>query len=74
MHFRPISTDEFGDRTGKNERRSQKCGRSALRIIRYGRDLRRLVAIVGEEALTELDKKYLEFADEFERQIHLARR
>src|SRR5690606_37185062 len=33
----------------------------------YGRDLRRLVAIVGEEALTELDKRYLKFADEFER-------
>jgi V/A-type H+-transporting ATPase subunit B len=33
----------------------------------YGRDLRRLVAIVGEEALTELDKKYLKFADEFEK-------
>jgi len=35
----------------------------------YGRDLRRLVAIVGEEALTELDKKYLAFADEFERKF-----
>jgi V/A-type H+-transporting ATPase subunit B len=35
----------------------------------YGRDLRRLVSIVGEEALTELDKKYLKFADEFERQF-----
>jgi len=35
----------------------------------YGRDLRRLVAIVGEEALTELDKKYVEFADEFERRF-----
>ena len=34
----------------------------------YGRDLRRLVAIVGEEALTELDKKYLKFSDEFENQ------
>ncbi|MDD1717077.1 MAG: V-type ATP synthase subunit B [Methanoregulaceae archaeon] len=34
----------------------------------YGRDLRRLVAIVGEEALTELDKKYLKFSDEFEKQ------
>jgi len=30
----------------------------------YGRDLRRLVAIVGEEALTELDKVYLSFADD----------
>jgi V/A-type H+-transporting ATPase subunit B len=35
----------------------------------YGRDLRRLVAIVGEEALTELDKKYLTFADLFEKQF-----
>jgi len=33
----------------------------------YGRDLRRLVAIVGEEALTELDRKYLKFAEGFER-------
>jgi V/A-type H+-transporting ATPase subunit B len=35
----------------------------------YGRDLRRLVAIVGEEALTELDRKYLKFADLFEKQF-----
>ena len=35
----------------------------------YGRDLRRLVAIVGEEALTELDRAYLEFADRFERRF-----
>ncbi|NYT05024.1 MAG: V-type ATP synthase subunit B [Methanomicrobiales archaeon] len=35
----------------------------------YGRDLRKLVAIVGEEALTELDKKYLEFADAFEQRF-----
>lgn len=31
-----------------------------------GCDLRDLVAVVGEEALTDRDKKYLEFADEFE--------
>ena len=35
----------------------------------YGRDLRRLVAIVGEEALTELDKLYLKFAEGFEKQF-----
>ncbi|AFD01066.1 A-type ATP synthase subunit B [Methanocella conradii HZ254] len=35
----------------------------------YGRDLRRLVAIVGEEALTELDRTYLKFADEFEKRF-----
>ncbi len=31
-----------------------------------GRDLRRLVAIVGEEALSEADRRYLKFADDFE--------
>ncbi|PKL59688.1 MAG: V-type ATP synthase subunit B [Methanomicrobiales archaeon HGW-Methanomicrobiales-4] len=35
----------------------------------YGRDLRRLVAIVGEEALTELDQKYLHFADLVEKKF-----
>jgi V/A-type H+-transporting ATPase subunit B len=34
-----------------------------------GRDLRRLVAIVGEEALSEVDRRYLRFADGFEAQI-----
>ncbi|MDI6655409.1 MAG: ATP synthase subunit B [Candidatus Hydrothermarchaeota archaeon] len=34
-----------------------------------GRDLRDLVAVVGEEALTEKDKKYLEFSDRFEREF-----
>lgn len=33
-----------------------------------GRDLRRLVSIIGEEALGETDRKYLEFADSFEQQ------
>jgi len=38
-----------------------------------GQDIRRLVAIIGEEALGELDRKYLQFADLFERQmIHQA--
>jgi V/A-type H+/Na+-transporting ATPase subunit B len=31
-----------------------------------GRDLRSLSAVVGEEALTESDRKFLKFADEFE--------
>ena len=34
-----------------------------------GRDLRGLVAIVGEEALSERDKKYLKFAEEFEKKF-----
>jgi V/A-type H+/Na+-transporting ATPase subunit B len=34
-----------------------------------GRDLRRLVAIVGEEALSDTDRRYLRFADDFEKTI-----
>jgi V/A-type H+-transporting ATPase subunit B len=34
-----------------------------------GRDLRRLVAIVGEEALSDTDRRYLHFADAFEAQV-----
>lgn len=34
-----------------------------------GQDIRRLVAIVGEEALSDMDKKYLAFAEAFERQL-----
>ncbi len=32
-----------------------------------GRDVRRLSAIVGEDSLSELDRMYLKFSDEFER-------
>ncbi|MEM2907233.1 MAG: V-type ATP synthase subunit B, partial [Candidatus Odinarchaeota archaeon] len=34
-----------------------------------GCDLRDLVAVVGEEALTDRDKLYLKFADDFEKQF-----
>ena len=34
-----------------------------------GRDLRKLVAIVGEEALSDVDRAYLRFADQFEDRI-----
>jgi len=34
-----------------------------------GRDIRRLVAIVGEDALTDLDKKYLRFSERFEKEM-----
>ncbi|MEK6808185.1 MAG: hypothetical protein AABY14_00695, partial [Nanoarchaeota archaeon] len=34
-----------------------------------GRDLRGLVAIVGEEALSERDRRLLKFADEFEKRF-----
>jgi V/A-type H+-transporting ATPase subunit B len=39
-----------------------------------GIDVRRLVSIVGEDALTESDRRYLVFADRFEREmIHQGR-
>ncbi len=34
-----------------------------------GQDIRRLLAIVGEEALSELDRKYLRFAERFEGEL-----
>lgn len=34
-----------------------------------GRDLRDLMAVVGEEALTERDQKFLKFAEEFEKEF-----
>ncbi|NPA22424.1 MAG: V-type ATP synthase subunit B [Candidatus Micrarchaeota archaeon] len=34
-----------------------------------GRDLRALAAVVGEESLTEVDRLYLKFADEFEKRF-----
>ena len=34
-----------------------------------GKDMRRLVAIVGEDALSDMDKKYLQFADLFEKKM-----
>lgn len=34
-----------------------------------GRDIRNLVAVVGEEALTERDKLFLEFTDKFEKEF-----
>jgi len=34
-----------------------------------GADLRDLVAIVGEDALSDIDRSYLEFADQFEKQF-----
>jgi V/A-type H+-transporting ATPase subunit B len=34
-----------------------------------GRDLRRLVAIIGEASLTAEDRRYLDFADHFERRL-----
>jgi V/A-type H+-transporting ATPase subunit B len=38
-------------------------------LYAQGRDLRRLVAIVGEAALSEEDRRYLAFAERFEQEF-----
>lgn len=51
---------------GKTREDHRQLANQLYACYAEGRDIRRLVAIVGEEALTELDHKYLQFADGFE--------
>src|SRR3989344_2799754 len=53
---------------GKEKTREDHRGIADQLYAAYaqGRDLRSLSAVVGEEALTEVDRKYLKFADGFE--------
>jgi len=53
---------------GEGRTREDHKGLSSQMYSAYaeGRDLRDLVAVIGEEALSERDKKYLEFAERFE--------
>jgi V/A-type H+-transporting ATPase subunit B len=56
---------------GEDKTREDHLGVSDQCYAAYaeGRDVRNLVAVVGEEALTERDKKYLEFAANFENEF-----
>jgi V/A-type H+-transporting ATPase subunit B len=56
---------------GANRTREDHAGVSNQLYAGYaeGCDLRDLVAIVGEEALSERDRKFLTFADEFEKRF-----
>ena len=56
---------------GEGKTREDHLGVSDQCYAAYaeGRDVRNLVAVVGEEALTDRDKKYLEFADAFEKEF-----
>lgn len=53
---------------GEGRTREDHSGVSDQLYAAYaeGRDLRDLTAVVGEEALTDRDRKFLKFADEFE--------
>jgi V/A-type H+-transporting ATPase subunit B len=52
---------------GKNKTREDHGISSAFRRLRQRCDIRKLVAIIGEEALTENDRRFLTFADNFEK-------
>jgi V/A-type H+-transporting ATPase subunit B len=56
---------------GKDRTRADHAGVSNQLYAGYaeGSDLRDLVAIVGEDALSERDRAYLKFADEFEKKF-----
>ena len=56
---------------GAGKTRDDHAGVSSQMYASYaeGRDLRNLVAVVGEEALSERDKKFLAFANTFEQRF-----
>ena len=56
---------------GKDRTREDHAGVSNQLYAAYaeGCDLRDLVAIVGEDALSDRDRKFLQFADEFEQKF-----
>ncbi len=58
---------------GKDRTREDHRGVADQLYAAYatGRDLRSLSAVVGEEALSDIDKRYLRFADEFEKRFIL---
>ncbi|MFU8891734.1 MAG: V-type ATP synthase subunit B [Anaerosomatales bacterium] len=54
---------------GKTREDHREVANQLYAAYAQGRDLRKLVAIVGEEALSDNDRSYLRFADEFEKRI-----
>ena len=59
-----LMKDGIGE--GKTREDHQKVADQMFALYAEGRDLRGLVAIVGEEALSDRDKRKLNFAKEFE--------
>ncbi len=54
---------------GKTREDHRELANQLYAAYARGKDMRRLVAIVGEDALSEMDKKYLKFADLFEKKM-----
>jgi len=58
-----------GQGAGKTREDHSKVINQVYAAYAEGRSLRDLVAVVGEEALTDRDRAYLRFADEFEKRF-----
>jgi len=58
-----------GCRYRRTRDHQQKNADQLYSAYAQGLDVRRLVAIIGEEALTENDRLYLRFADTFEKEF-----
>lgn len=54
---------------GKTRKDHRELANQLYACYAKGRDLRRLTAIVGEDALSDFDRKYLKFSDDFEKQL-----
>jgi len=54
---------------GKTRADHREVADQIYALYAQGRDLRKLVAIIGEASLTEADLRFLEFADAFERRF-----
>ncbi len=54
---------------GKTRADHRQVADQLYALYAEGRDLRKLVAIIGEAALTDRDRRHLAFADEFERRF-----
>jgi len=54
---------------GKTRRDHRQLADQLYAFYAEGRDLRRLVAIIGEASLSDQDRRYLEFADRFEHEF-----
>jgi V/A-type H+-transporting ATPase subunit B len=53
--------------TGKTREDHRQVADQVYAFYAQGRELRRLVAIIGETSLSDEDRRYLDFADEFEK-------
>jgi V/A-type H+/Na+-transporting ATPase subunit B len=71
INVQPSLSRLMGNGIGKGKTRADHKELADQLFSSYARgvNLRRLVAITGEDALTEMDKKYLRFGDNFEKKF-----